>query len=57
MDNYNIFFRVSAEEPHTLVPDDTIRLGNIELTVQRFNTGVYVDQGSRYTMEDGYAMV
>lgn len=33
IDNYNIFFRIPTEESHILLPDDTIRLGNIEFTI------------------------
>jgi hypothetical protein len=54
-DNFNVFFRV--DEYHTLIPDDTIKLGNLEMTVQRFNTGVWLDQGKRQTMEDAVSLV
>eukprot|EP00744_Colponema_vietnamica_P014718 GILI01020606.1.p1 GENE.GILI01020606.1~~GILI01020606.1.p1 ORF type:complete len:534 (-),score=101.62 GILI01020606.1:110-1711(-) len=44
--------KLSFNDSHVLIPGDVFRIGKLEFTVFRFNTGIHSDQGARGTMED-----
>ncbi|EGR27968.1 hypothetical protein IMG5_185510 [Ichthyophthirius multifiliis] len=39
---------------YKLQPDDIINMGQLDFQIQRFNTGMWCDRGTRITMEDRY---
>eukprot|EP00401_Gymnodinium_catenatum_P074162 CAMPEP_0117474374 /NCGR_PEP_ID=MMETSP0784-20121206/9251_1 /TAXON_ID=39447 /ORGANISM="" /LENGTH=612 /DNA_ID=CAMNT_0005268597 /DNA_START=42 /DNA_END=1880 /DNA_ORIENTATION=+ len=44
--------RLRAEQRHWLRPQDSFRIGSLQFQIQRFNTGIGAEQGSRPSMED-----
>ncbi|KRX00495.1 Protein phosphatase 2C (PP2C)-like domain [Pseudocohnilembus persalinus] len=51
------YVKLEKGQEYQLLPDDRICIGSLEFQVQRFNTGVYQDQGGRRTMEDALVCI
>ena len=47
-----VFVKLYKDERFILTPGDIINMGDLELLVQRYNTGWFADKGTRPMMED-----
>ena len=47
-----IFAKISNEQSFQIIPSDLIKIGRETLLIQRFNTGIAQDIGSKKFMED-----
>lgn len=47
-----VFVKLYKDERFVLTPGDIINMGDLELLVQRYNTGWFADKGTRPMMED-----
>eukprot|EP00916_Digyalum_oweni_P020299 GHVL01033837.1.p1 GENE.GHVL01033837.1~~GHVL01033837.1.p1 ORF type:complete len:511 (-),score=77.15 GHVL01033837.1:1011-2543(-) len=50
LEEHSVWLKLA--DSHRLLPGDAFRIGNLEFTVLRFNTGVGGERGLRQTMED-----
>jgi len=49
-----LYRRVFADEEYCLRPGNAFRIGTLEFTVERYNTGIVSDIGQRQSNEDSY---
>lgn len=52
-----VWRKLGKQEEYLLFPDDIIKVGQLQLLVQRFNVGIVSDIGTRAIMEDFYQII
>ncbi len=52
-----VWRKLHPNESYVLIPEDIIKIGKVELLVQRFNVGIIAEIGSRAIMEDFHQII
>ena len=52
-----VWRKLGQEEEYLINPDDIIKVGKLQLLVQRFNVGIVSDIGTRAIMEDFFQII